>query len=190
VIDHAALHPDVSVVAEHGRDLLRIITRQAIRPATFTSVTSVKDLELTPYSYGVSPAPVHPRRGVSPGVARRLPTPGAPVIRCGGRRSPIVELLAIWHPADGQNVQDRRQTSTQHRTVQDGGDHWWEPHRKRRPFGTQPNRDHQPGAVVAITGGNRTECRDQSVRNPTVITVCSTRRRIGRNFTCHRNSRI
>jgi hypothetical protein len=72
--------------------------------------------------------------------------------------------------------------------------------------------------TVAITGGNRTasgdhsvrnptvitnqvpwwrslvgtarNAADQSVRNPTVITVCSTRRRIGRNFACHRNSRI
>jgi hypothetical protein len=38
VTDHAALHPDVSVVAEHGRDLLRDHHRQAIRRGTFTSV--------------------------------------------------------------------------------------------------------------------------------------------------------
>ena len=39
--DHPALHPDLGLVAEHGRDLLRIITRQAIRRGSFTSV---KDL--------------------------------------------------------------------------------------------------------------------------------------------------
>jgi hypothetical protein len=36
-----ALHPDQRVLAEHGRDLLRHITRQAIRRGT---LTSVKDL--------------------------------------------------------------------------------------------------------------------------------------------------
>jgi hypothetical protein len=39
--DHAALHPHVRVVAEPGRDLLGIITRQAIRHG---ALPSVKDL--------------------------------------------------------------------------------------------------------------------------------------------------
>jgi hypothetical protein len=40
-MDHAALHPGIGVVAEHGGDLLSIITRQPIHRGSFTSV---KDL--------------------------------------------------------------------------------------------------------------------------------------------------
>jgi hypothetical protein len=39
--DHAALHPDLTLLAEHGRDLFGIITRQAIRRGTYRCV---KDL--------------------------------------------------------------------------------------------------------------------------------------------------
>jgi hypothetical protein len=35
---HRALHADLGILTEHGRDLLRIITRQAIRRGTFGSV--------------------------------------------------------------------------------------------------------------------------------------------------------
>ena len=41
--DHDALHPDLGIVVEPGRDFFSIITRQAIRRGTFTSVPDLID---------------------------------------------------------------------------------------------------------------------------------------------------
>ena len=48
--DHDALHPDLRVVAQHGRDLLRHHHPQAIRRGSFTSVKDLIDAIETPSS--------------------------------------------------------------------------------------------------------------------------------------------